>query len=91
VPLLCKHKELIDVGGKQLEENLLADWNPDEGFERLKREASRIRSSRILDGEKPHFAITPPIFYIHHEDSSGDLPKPTIKVENLKDALCNYI
>ncbi|CAJ0758381.1 5505_t:CDS:10, partial [Entrophospora sp. SA101] len=86
VPLLCKHKELTDIGGKQLEENLMAEWNPEEGFERLKCEVSKIRSSRILGNEKPHFAITPPIF-THHEDSSGDLPKPTIKVENLRDAL----
>nr|CAG8647762.1 12257_t:CDS:10 [Entrophospora candida] len=86
VPLLCKHKELTDIGGKQLEKNLMAEWNPDEGFERLKSEASKIRSSRSFSDEKPHIAITLPIF-THHEDSSGDLPKPTIKVENLKDAL----
>ncbi|CAJ0834870.1 9507_t:CDS:10 [Entrophospora sp. SA101] len=86
VPLLCKHKELTDAGGKQLEENLMAEWNPDEGFERLKSEASKIRSSRSFSDEKPHISITLPIF-THHEDSSGDLPKPTIKVENLKDAL----
>ncbi|CAG8787175.1 295_t:CDS:2, partial [Dentiscutata erythropus] len=85
VSILCQHKELIDIGGKDLEVRLMTEWRPDEGFESVKKEGYRIRSSRILENDKPRITITP--FLMSLEDSSGDLPKASIKVENLKDAL----
>ncbi|CAG8707638.1 15472_t:CDS:10 [Dentiscutata erythropus] len=85
VSILCQHKELIDIGGKDLEVRLMTEWRPDEVFESVKKEGYRIRSSRILENDKPRITITP--FLMSLEDSSGDLPKASIKVENLKDAL----
>ncbi|CAG8603464.1 16288_t:CDS:2, partial [Acaulospora morrowiae] len=81
VSMLSQHKEFSGIDGKKLEVDLMAEWKPEEGFEKVKKERYRIKSSRIV--EKPYIAITP--FIMNLEDSSGDLPK--IKVENLKDAL----
>ncbi|RIB09433.1 hypothetical protein C2G38_2108639 [Gigaspora rosea] len=85
VSMLCQHKELMEIGGKDLEVRLMTEWKPDEGFESVKKEGYRIRSSRILENDKPRITVTP--FLMSLEDSSGDLPKQSIKVENLKDAL----
>lgn len=85
VPILCQHKELLDIGGEQLQDKLMAEWKPEEGFDSVKKEAYKIRSSRIMENDKPRISITPLIMTL--EDSSGDLTKPTIKVENLRDAL----
>ncbi|CAG8479589.1 1865_t:CDS:10 [Racocetra persica] len=86
VSMLCQHKELMDIGGKDLEVRLMTEWKPEEGFESVKQEGYRIRSSRILESDKPRITITS---FMSLEDSSGDLPKASIKVENLKDALVN--
>ncbi|CAG8673878.1 5323_t:CDS:10 [Cetraspora pellucida] len=86
VSMLCQHKELIDIGGKDLEVRLMTEWKPEEGFESVKQEGYRIRSSRILENDRPRITITS---FTTLEDSSGDLPKASIKVENLKDALAN--
>ncbi|CAG8603443.1 16287_t:CDS:10 [Acaulospora morrowiae] len=81
VSMLSQHKEFSGIDGKKLEVDLMAEWKPEEGFEKVKKERYRIKSSRIV--EKPQIAITS--FIMSLEDSSGELPK--IKVENLKDAL----
>ncbi|CAG8476151.1 3127_t:CDS:10 [Acaulospora colombiana] len=83
VSMLCQHKEMSGVGREKLEVELMAEWKPEEGFENVKKEGHRIRSSRIMENDKPRIAITS--FVMNLEDSSGELPK--IKVENLRDAL----
>ncbi|RHZ79368.1 hypothetical protein Glove_149g122 [Diversispora epigaea] len=89
VPILCQHKELLVMGGEQLQDKLMAEWKPEEGFDIVKKEAYKIRSSRITEDDKPRISFTP--FIMTLEDNSGDLSKPSIKVENLRDTLAQQM
>ncbi|CAG8563631.1 9368_t:CDS:10 [Funneliformis mosseae] len=84
VPMLCKHKEIENIGGAKLEEKLMAEWRQEEGFEKVKKEAYKIRSSRILETEKPRLVVTPYIMSL--ENSSDDLT-PKVKADNFKETL----
>ncbi|CAI2182317.1 14376_t:CDS:10 [Funneliformis geosporum] len=84
VPMLCKHKEIENIGGTKLEEKLMAEWKQEEGFEKVKKEAYRIRSSRILEAEKPRLVITP--YIMNLENNSDDLT-PKVKADNFKETL----
>ncbi|CAG8477164.1 10331_t:CDS:10 [Diversispora eburnea] len=89
VPILCQHKELLDIGGEQLQDKLMTEWKPEEGFDDIKKEAYKIRSSRMMEDDKPRISFTP--FIMTLEDNSGDLTKPSIKVENLRDTLAQQM
>ncbi|CAG8664590.1 1043_t:CDS:10 [Funneliformis caledonium] len=84
VPMLCKHKEIENIGGAKLEEKLMAEWRQEEGFEKVKKEAYKIRSSRILETEKPRLVVTP--YIMNLENSSDDLT-PKVKADNFKETL----
>jgi len=84
IPILCQHQDLKGIGGSDLRLKLLSEWKPEEGFEIVKSEAYRIRSSRNLDDIKT--PLSPPSVMIY-ENPSGEFQKPIIKVEQLRDAL----
>ncbi len=85
--MLCKHKEVENIGGKELEEKLMAEWKQEEGFEKVQKEAYKIRSSRVLDADKPKLVVTT---FMNLENSSDDLP-PKVKTDNFKETLGIYL
>ncbi|CAB5305772.1 unnamed protein product [Rhizophagus irregularis] len=87
VSILCKHKEILDFDDTNVGEKLMTEWKPEEGFNEVKNEARRIRSSRIFEADKLKLVVT------HHkptmmnlENSSDDLP-PKVKTDNFKETL----
>jgi hypothetical protein len=87
VPMLCKHKEVENIDCTEIEEKLTTEWKPEEGFKEVKKEAHRIRSSRILETDKPKLVVTP--IMMNLENSSDDLP-PKVKTDNFKETLGIY-
>lgn len=69
----------------------MTEWKPEEGFNEVKNEARRIRSSRIFEADKLKLVVThPKPTMMNLENSSDDLP-PKVKTDNFKETLGIYI
>ncbi|GBB96693.1 hypothetical protein RclHR1_02810011 [Rhizophagus clarus] len=87
VSMLCKNKEILNFDDTKIEEKLMAEWKPEEGFNEVKNEARRIRSSRIFEADKLKLVVThPKPTMMNLENSSDDLPHK-VKTENFKETL----
>jgi hypothetical protein len=90
VSMLCSHKEILNFDDTKVEEKLMAEWKPEEGFNEVKNEARRIRSSRIFEADKLKLVVThPKPTMMNLENSSDDLP-PKVKTDTFKETLGIY-